>query len=67
MNVAVGMGPTKDASEFSIRRGCRRPSTINAVGTERGAASAGKPTPWTLPSVVPRPSMREETDVGPRG
>src|SRR6202011_2628267 len=41
MNVAVGWVTTKDASEFSIRRGCRRPCTINAVGTERGTCRRG--------------------------
>jgi hypothetical protein len=42
MNVAVGWVTTKDASEFFIRRGCRRPSTINAVGTERGTCLSGE-------------------------
>src|SRR5881227_530326 len=41
-NVAVGWVTTNDASEFSIRRGCLRPSTINAVGTERGTCLSGE-------------------------
>ena len=33
---------TKDAREFSIRRGRLRPSTIKAVGTERGTCLSGE-------------------------
>ena len=36
MNVASGWVTTKEVSELPIRRGCLRPSTINAVGTDRG-------------------------------
>ena len=42
MNVADGWVTTNEVSEFSIRRGCRRPSTINAVGTERGSCRKGE-------------------------
>ena len=41
-NVAVGCVTTKDAREFSIRRGRLRPSTIKAVGTERGTCLSGE-------------------------
>jgi hypothetical protein len=53
-NVAAGWVTRKAVSEFWIRRGLVRPSTIIAVGTERGSCRKGE-TP-TVTEVFGKPA-----------